>query len=261
MQKKMQKKEQGSAQSVPSASKEKALFIIAIACAIVFAGSMQTACFIKKGWPEMEHLKTDKMTAYMNKKYKEKFTFAGSFGGQLGKDYSMIYVESEERPGMFALVRCEETKSGEIFTDNYAAILKKAEIEALLRPAAEEIYGECKLFFKVPELVLPENYQADITAEEFLEREESLAQIYLFPKEKREASREEKEAGLTSFCEISRQKGYLFRGVVSYPKSPEDYEMIRESNFVTCGYEGYQAFEEIIFSMEKHGGFRYMKWL
>lgn len=198
----------------------------------------------------------DKMLKYMEDKYKEEFAIVGSYSGQLGKDYIMAQVKSSERPGDLALVRISYQAEETIYQDNYLGYLLKEQIENKIRIPAEEIYGECKVFYKVPGLVFPATFGPDMGAEAFLRHPNSMVQVFIYPKE---AGTEDKEEKLQALAESFRERGYLIRGVVSYPEEREMYDVVTGENFYRDGFFGYRAAAEAVFSMAEEG-FKYLKW-
>lgn len=198
----------------------------------------------------------DQMLAYMEKKYKEPFTMVGSYGGQIGKDYVMVRVKSTSRPTEQALVRVIYDKKGNVYQDNYLGFLLKDEIEALVQREAEMIYGECKVFYKVPHLVFPTSFGIDMSGEEFLQHPESMVQVFIYVKEGIEESRN----NLEKFRKQLYEKGYRIKGVVSYPSGKEAYEEMSAGKISRDGFAGYTAAEEAVFAMDENGKFRYVKW-
>lgn len=198
----------------------------------------------------------DQMLAYMEKKYKEPFTMVGSYGGQIGKDYVMIRVKSSSRPTDQALVRVIYDEKGNVYQDNYLGFLLKDEIEAVIQREAEMVYGECKVFYKVPHLVFPASFKMDMDVEEFLKHPESMVQVFIYVKEGIETSRMHLEKFRTQLY----GKGYRIKGVVSYPSGRELYERMSSGQISRDGFAGYTAAEEAVFAMDENGKFRYVKW-
>lgn len=185
----------------------------------------------------------EQMLVYMEEKYGESFEMIGSYAGQIGKDYTMALVRSFNRPQDQALVRLTHRKEEEVYQDNYLAYLLKEKIEAVLLEDASEIYGECKVIYKVPYLVFPETFGPDMGAEAFLKQKEAGVQIFIYPKSGCENQIRNQEA----FEMRIRQKGYRISGVVSYPKSEEMYQRISGRNISRDGYLGYEAIAESTF--------------
>lgn len=196
------------------------------------------------------------MLAYMEKKYKEQFAMVGSYGGQIGKDYVMMRVKSLSRPKDQALVRVTYENGQNVYQDNYLGFLLKEEIEQVIRGEAEKIYGECKVFYKVPHLVFPPSFSRDMSVEEFLKHPESMVQMFIYPKEGMEEGKENLEKLRVQLYE----KGYRIKGVVSYPADKETYEKMSPERISRDGFAGYTAGLEAVFAMDIDGEFRYVKW-
>lgn len=203
---------------------------------------------------------TEQMLAYMEQKYGEEFICLGSLGGQVGKPYSMIEAECKGRPGSKVLIRSRRENGKTCFEDNYLALLLQEELQNTIGQLAEQAYGECKIFYKIPELVFPEEFRPDMTKEEFLTQTIIPVQFYIYPgKAKGEDGEEENR--LNYFCSLNREKGYRLRGTVSYPATHGDYEFLTQDNFFQSDYLGYKAERELIFSMDENGKFHYVRWM
>ena len=83
-----------------------------------------------------------------------------------------------------------------------------------------------------------------------------MVQVFIYPKESNVADKEEK---LKALAEQFRERGYLIKGVLSYPKEREMYDVLSGENFYRDGFDGYRATAEAIFSMAEEG-FKYLKW-
>lgn len=187
----------------------------------------------------------EEMLAYMEEKYGESFEMIGSYAGQIGKDYTMALVRSFNRPQDQVLVRLMQQNDEEVYQDNYLAYLLKEKIEAILAESAREIYGECKVIYKVPYLVFPADFGPDMSAEAFLKQPEAKVQIFIYPK----SGCEDQKKDLETLEALIFQKGYRISGVVSYPQSEEMYQEISGRNISRDGYRGYQAITESAFSV------------
>lgn len=202
----------------------------------------------------------NKLMSYMGCKYGEKFDFVESYAGQAGKKYSMILVKSRVHGERTALVRLSERDGKRYYEDNYLAWVLRDELERIEGDFARMCFGECKIYYKIPEFVFPFYFKADMTPEEFLKNPCSMPQFYIYL-QAGEPDREEWEKKLQLFREMNAKEGYKVRGTLSFAASGEDYEMISGENFIGSGYGMYQAFDELLFSMDEKGNFRYMRWL
>lgn len=201
-----------------------------------------------------------KMLAYMKSKYGEEFTYVETYAGQYGSSYTMILVRSSVYPERTALVRLSEWEGRRRYEDNYIARLRKEELEQRIGELAKKCFGECKLYYKLPDFVFPTWFKADMSTEEFLQSPYAMAQFYIYPGDT-EGSREEWEVKMEEFRSANAQEGYQIRGTLSLPQTEKDYEIISENTFAGSDYEGYQARDELTFSMDKNGSFRYIRWM
>lgn len=198
----------------------------------------------------------DQMLAYMEKKYKEQFAMVGSYGGQIGKDYVMMRVKSRSRPKDQALVRVSYENGRTVYQDNYLGFLLKEEIETVMQIEAEKVYGECKVFYKVPHLVFPASFDRNMSVEAFLKHPQAMVQMFIYPKN----GMEEGKVNLEKLRVQLYKKGYRIKGVVSYPAEKEMYERMSPEQISRDGFAGYTASEEAVFAMDEDGEFRYVKW-
>lgn len=198
----------------------------------------------------------EQMLGYMEQKYGEPFTAMESYAGQLGKDYTMLKVQSQRRKTGGILVRAVNDKGKIIYQDNYLAYLLRNQIEQRIVALAEPIYGECKVFYKIPEMVFPEEFPADMDVDAFLRHPESMVRMYLYIRNIPSDKQKQLEQLLGAF----NQRGYIIGGVVSYPVDGKRYRMITEDNFTRDIYLGYQYYSEAIFSMDEKGNQVYLEW-
>lgn len=203
---------------------------------------------------------TNKMMSYMGCKYGETFDFVESYAGQVGKNYRMILVKSREHTEREALVRLSEINGKRHYEDNYLAFLLRDELEQTVGDFARRCFGECKIYYKIPAFVFPFYFKADMTPEEFLKNPCSMPQFYIYL-QCGKPDREEWEEKLDRFREMNGVKGYKIRGTLSFAASEQDYEMINRENFAGSDYDTYSAVDELLFSMDEKGNFRYMRWL
>lgn len=202
----------------------------------------------------------EQMLSYMRQKYEEEFDFEEDYAGQAGKSYTMILASSRENPERKALVRIRREGGERYFEDNYSAFLLKNELEEKITALSEPCFGPCKVFYKIPEFVFPEEFGADMSADEFLRHPCSGAQFYIYP-EQTAGSGKEWVRRLAAFGRMNEASGYQIRGTVSLPESKKDYDMISEQNFDKSDYQGYEPMAELVFSMDEDGAFRYMRWM
>lgn len=194
------------------------------------------------------------MLAYMEEKYGETFTEQEAYAGQFGKDYTMLKVRSRSRPGEDILVRSLQT-GVTVYQDNYLARLLRSEIEEKMAALAEPVFGECKVFYKIPELVFPPDFPADMTAEAFLRHPLSMVRIYVYVK----SVPEDPQKLFQDFYASLRERGYFAGGVVSFAADEKSYCMITGENFVEDIYRGYESAAELIFSMDEEGNLRTLR--
>lgn len=196
------------------------------------------------------------MLKYMEGKYKEPFIATETYAGQFGKDYSMLKVKSSRSKTGGILIRAVKGENGYIYQDNYLAYLLREQIEQQMKMLAVPVFGECKVFYKIPEMVFPAEFPADMELDAFLKNPLSMVKIYIYV---RKGSSDVKEQ-LEQFLEALQGKGYLTGGVVSCPQNEESYRLITRENFTRDVYLGYQYAAEAIFSLNEKGKPAYLEW-
>lgn len=204
------------------------------------------------------YLKGEKvgMLDYMERKCGESFTAMESYAGQLGKDYTMLKVQSRRRKTGGILVRAVNDNGKIIYQDNYLAYLLKNQIEQRIMALAEPIYGECKVFYKIPEMVFPEKFPAAMDVDAFLRHPDSMVRMYFYIRN----ISSDKQSQLDRLLAAFNRQGYIIGGVISYPVDEKRYRIISEDNFTRDTYLGYQYDSEAIFSMDENGNQAYLEW-
>lgn len=211
--------------------------------------ALGSLCLYQKG-------EAKQMLKYMEQKYKEPFTATELYGGQFGKDYSMLKVKSGRSKTDGILVRAVKEECGYIYQDNYLAYLLREQIEQQMKMLAKPVFGECKVFYKIPEMVFPAEFPAEMEMEAFLKSPWSMVKIYIYVRKESPDIKEQ----VDQFLAALQEKGYRTGGVVSCPLDEKSYRMITRENFTRDIYLGYQYVAEVIFSMDEKGNLAYMEW-
>ena len=196
------------------------------------------------------------MLEYMEQKYETAFTKQESYGGQFGKNYSMLKVRCSGVKADGILVRKVWEGSKVIYQDNYLAYLLKEQVEEHIKELAEQVFGACKVFYKIPEMVFPIETSADMKIEDLLKSSWAMVRIYLYIKE----SPLDKKKCVKKFCMLLQEKEYLAGGLISWPLDGENYQKITGDNFIRAAYAGYQYGTEVIFSLKDKNASAHLKW-
>ncbi len=196
------------------------------------------------------------MLNYMERKYGESFTSPEPYAGQAGKDYAMLRVRSADGKAEEILVRAVREGKITIYQDNYLAYRLKDSIEQRMKELVSPIYGKCRVFYKIPELVFPTDFSPDMDADAFLRHPQSQARVYFYI-EKCPADPQKQFQQLQS---VLKEKEYIIGGIISYPANEKMYQMITTENFTRDLYLGYQYKLEGLFSMDEKGGLIYLEW-
>lgn len=178
----------------------------------------------------------DNMLFFMKDKYGEEFDYVESYAGQTGKPYTMIRVVSRDHQERQALVRCMEREGKRYYEDNYLSYLLKEELEQKISTLAKQCFGECEIRYKIPDFVFPYEFSTDMTAEEFLKNPRSMPQFFIYPEDKA-GQRNDWEERLVDFQKRNVENGYRIKGMLRITDT-----------------------DELLFSMDEEGNFRYMRW-
>lgn len=228
-------------------------------CGLLFGIGMVILISVM-GCKMQRNYERNKMLLYMKYKYGREFRYVESYAGQLGKNYTTILVENKGNPKQRALVRMYKRQQRRIYEDNYLSYLLKEKLEKEIGTLAREQFGECKIYYQIPRFVFPEEFNKDMTFEQFLQNPCAMPQFYIYPANP-EKEKEDWELLLKAFVQKNAQKGYQIRGTVSIAKNKENYEMITPENFAESDYNGYETSAELTFSMDNQGNIRYMRWI
>ena len=141
------------------------VFAAAIAASVFFGG---TGCNKNESVPVADGREV--LLDSLREKYGENFTFVDNAGGGTAMtEHCAIYVRSEKLPDdtVYAVRGVFDGKTEN--RDNYMAHYLKNEAEAYLKAMAEQVYGECRVFYAPDEkMLLPADMGKDSTAEEML---------------------------------------------------------------------------------------------
>lgn len=196
------------------------------------------------------------MLGYMEQKYGEAFTVQEPYAGQFGKDYTMLKVRSLKGRIDGILVRAVKEKENIIYQDNYLAYLLRGKAEQRIRALAEPVFGECKVFYKIPEMVFPTEFPADMDVEAFLRHPQSMVRMYFYIRN----ISSDPQGQFEQFLSVLQGEGYVIGGVISYPIDKRKYQMISRANFTRDIYLGYRYSSEAVFSMDEKGALAYLEW-
>ena len=118
------------------------------------------------------------------------------------------------------------------------------------------VFGACKVFYKIPEMVFPIETSVDMKIEDFLKNSWAMVRIYLYIKE----SPLDKKKQVEKFCMLLQEKEYLAGGLTSWALDGENYQKITGDNFTKAAYAGYQYETEVIFSLKNKNASARLKW-
>lgn len=198
--------------------------------AAVFAISAAAGCGMRN------ECEKEEMLCFMKDKYGEEFEYIESYAGQAGKPYAMIRAESREHKDRQALIRMTEKDGKKYYEDNYLSYLLKEELEQKIGGLAQQCFGECEIRYKIPDFVFPRDFGLDMTADEFLKDPRTMAQFYIYPKDDGR-QRKEWEKSMYDFRDMNTKEEYRIRGSLRITDT-----------------------DELLFSMDEEGNFRYMRW-
>ena len=159
------------------------------------------------------------MVAYMEHKYGESFSVMESYAGQFGKDYTMLRMRINDKNQEGILVRASEGEET-VYQDNYLAYLLKEEVVQLLTRPARQAFGECKVFYRIPELVFPAAFPADMEADAFLRHPLSKVRVYIYVRNF--SCLPDIKNRTSEFFSQLQSRGYIVGGMISCPVEEEN---------------------------------------
>ena len=124
----------------------------------------------------------EQITEYMGQKYNDTFTVRGTDLQSPFEDKTLLALYSEKL-GVNIKVnyQSENRNIEEALTDNYMSYVLKPDIEALLQPMAEEIYGTVKVFYVINGNPFFEPLGPETTAAQLLSSGELVSLVVLLP--------------------------------------------------------------------------------
>ena len=124
----------------------------------------------------------EQITAYLGQKYNDTFTVKGTDLQSPFDDKTLLALYSENL-GVNIKVnyQSENSKIEEALTDNYLSYVLKPDIEALLQPMAEEIYGTVKVFYVINSNPFFDPLPPETTADQLLSSGEMVSLVVLLP--------------------------------------------------------------------------------
>ena len=124
----------------------------------------------------------EQITEYMGRKYNDTFTVRGTDLQSPFDDKTLLALYSENL-GVIIKVdyQSENHNIEEALTDNYMSYVLKPDIEALLQPMAEEIYGEVKVCYVINSNPFCDPLGPETTADQLLSSGEIISLVVLLP--------------------------------------------------------------------------------
>ena len=124
----------------------------------------------------------EQITEYMGQKYNDTFTVKGTDLQSPFEDKTLLALYSEKLGvNIQVYYQSENSNIEEALTDNYMSYVLKPDIEALLQPMAEEIYGTVKVFYVLNSNPFFEPLGPETTADQLLSSGELVSLVVLLP--------------------------------------------------------------------------------
>lgn len=118
---------------------------------------------------------------YMEKKYDEEFIYKEPSGGQLGSDVVEVIASTKKLENIDILIRRSTDDNGSYeYQDNYLAYLYQDQLQSLMDEISTEIYQDCRVFSPVKAMVLPKEFTAETTLNEYTSNVNSVITLYIF---------------------------------------------------------------------------------
>lgn len=115
----------------------------------------------------------ERILDYLNKKYKDTFTFVEVTGGSFGSSEKNILVASVNHPDWKILAqRSVDSQGKEVFSDNYIAHVFQPEVLRIFQETMEKVYGpdggKLKVVYTPAVMTLPEYMGPDTRLSDYL---------------------------------------------------------------------------------------------
>ena len=149
------------------------LFLTAVILIVGLSG-----CIFKK----RDIFSLEQITEYMGRKYNDTFTVRGTDLQSPFDDKTLLALYSENLGVVIKVdYQSENRNIEEALTDNYMSYVLKPDIEALLQPIAEEIYGEVKVCYVINSNPFGDPLGPETTADQLLSSGEIISLVVLLP--------------------------------------------------------------------------------
>ena len=149
------------------------LFLTAVILIVGLSG-----CIFKK----RDIFSLEQITEYMGRKYDDTFTVRGTDLQSSLDDKTLLALYSENLGVVIKVYYQSENRNiEEALTDNYMSYVLKPDVEALLQPMAEEIYGTVKVFYVLNSNPFSEPLGPETTADQLLSSGEIISLVVLLP--------------------------------------------------------------------------------
>lgn len=135
---------------------------------LVFLSLILILLFFISSCIKNNKITTDDVALWMSEKYNDTFTLVSSNNQLWTKDYSEIIYTSEKLKSDIVVW----VYSNKNFVDNYMAVKYKDEVENLVQPLAEKIYGECKVV-NIPIHYGEDHFNNDLNFNNYISNEQS----------------------------------------------------------------------------------------
>lgn len=173
-------------------------------------------------------IQPDEIRKYLEAKYDDTFVVEATGLQTMNSSKQRMSMRSEKLNRNISVAYDPEIKEiEEAVTDNYLSIALKEDIESILTPMAESVYGKTKVFFMPSRNPSFEPLPASTTAEELLSAsDESRVVIAILPPD--QTDYEERGAG---FVNLLKEKGYYITLTIVYLNDENVFEDTNESNY------------------------------
>lgn len=203
----------------------------------------------------------DELVAYMQDKYGDvygdTFSFKEVTGSHFGKPIREIVVSSERYPEAYIVAKYEKKDDGEVFSDNYMAVVYEEEVRSAIEEVVESVYGKCKVFYSPLRTALPAEMGAETTAEEFMGKIESEIRTVIFV-ETRDG--EDRDELLETLRRALKEKGLLLRGSFLRYVNSESLDKVKENDYQTDNKRNIIIDWNCNFSLDREYEFLYADW-
>ena len=153
----------------------------------------------------------DGVIRYMEKRYEKTFTCEGEVNGVFGSKAVTVRLNCPDYPEMPVLASYLEKDGTAYYGDNFPAVYFHREACGQLQQAADTVFADVRLYFKVPDVVLPVEDPKSYTLRDYMADPLAFKSIRILVKEALD------ENSFQALMEAFGRAGITVKGIAAVP--------------------------------------------